>query len=151
MAKPIRIVVHCTGEPAESVRSREYYRHLFFDVYKWHHWGYHCLVYQDGTWEHLQPLPKVMPNGANIDYNTKANGAKGYNNDSLHIAYVGGLNQYSFRPADTRTPEQKATLRVLIAEWKRIYGIKTVLGHCDLDGVTKFCPCFNAEIEYRYV
>lgn len=146
-----RIVVHCTAEPANAVRNREYYRNLFFDLYKWYHWGYHVIVYQNGEYEVLQQLPKLTDKGAFITDETMANGAKGYNWDSLHIAYVGGLNLKSYRPADTRTPEQKQTLRVLIAKWKLIYNIKEVVGHNQLPGVKKACPCFDARKEYENV
>lgn len=149
MGKVQRIVVHCTGEPADAVRNREYYRHLFFVKYEWHHWGYHAIVYQNGTWEELQPWPKVKPDGGYIDSTTLANGAKGYNNNSLHIAYVGGLNQYTLKPCDTRTPEQRATLRLFISQWKHTYKVKEVVGHSQLHGVKKACPCFDARKEYE--
>lgn len=151
MNKIKRIVVHCTAEPADAVRSREYYRHLFFDVYKWKRFGYHAIVYQNGEWEVLQTLPKVWDWGGQIIDATRANGAKGYNNDSLHIAYVGGLTPYSLRAADTRTPEQKETLRVLISTWKVKYHVSEVVGHNQLPGVRKSCPCFDARKEYENV
>lgn len=151
MGKVKRIVVHCTGEPADANRNREYYRHLFFDVYNWKHWGYHVIVYQNGEWEILQPLPVPTASGAYISDASMANGAKGYNSDSLHIAYVGGLHPYSYKPFDTRTPEQRETLSVLISKWKIIYKVSEVVGHQDLAGVRKSCPCFNARKEYENV
>ena len=151
MGKVKRIVVHCTGEISDSVRSRMYYRHLFFDSYHWKHFGYHVVVYQNGEWDILQPLPSVMSDGGYIDESTMANGAKGYNHDSLHIAYVGGLQPYTCKPMDTRTPEQRETLRVLITKWKHQYKISEVVGHRDLAGVRKSCPCFNAIEEYENV
>ena len=151
MSKVKRIVVHCTAEPANAVRSREYYRHLFFEVYRWKHWGYHAIIYQDGSWEVLQQMPKPTPTGAFITNLTTANGAKNFNHDSLHLAYVGGLNVTAYRPADTRTPEQRATLRYLVALWKHQYGISEVVGHSQLPGVKKACPCFDARKEYENV
>lgn len=148
MAKVIRIVVHCTGEPAEGLRSREYYRHLFFDVYGWKHFGYHVVVHRNGTWEILQPLPVPLASGAVINNNTMANGAFGYNHDSLHIAYEGGLQPITCKPMDTRTPAQRETLRVLISTWKIKYNISEVVGHRDLPNVKKDCPCFDAKKEY---
>lgn len=151
MSKVVRIVVHCTADPADAVRSRAYFRHLFFDVYGWKHWGYHAIVYQNGEWEKLQPWPTVKTNGGFIDNTTMANGAKGYNADSIHIAYVGGLAPFSCRYADTRTPEQRATLRVLVAELMHTYKVDEVVGHRDLPGVEKLCPCFDARKEYENV
>lgn len=149
MGKVTRIVVHCTGEPADAVRNREYYRHLFFDLYNWKHWGYHVLVYQNGSWEILQPLPRYTTAGGFITDATMANGVRGYNGNSLHIAYVGGLNPLSYRPADTRTSEQRATLRHFISQWKIQYGVSEVVGHSQLVNNQKACPCFDARKEYE--
>lgn len=149
MAKPIRIVVHCTAEPDNAVRNRDYYYNLFFQVKKWNHWGYHVVVYQDGTWEILQPLPIARGLYSYITDATKANGAQGYNHDSLHIAYVGGLDKVTLQPTDTRTPKQRETLRVIISKWKIEYQISEVVGHCQLPGVKKACPCFDARKEYE--
>ena len=151
MAQLKRIVVHCTGDPADAVRNRQYYYHLFFELYGWKHWGYHAIVYQDGTWEILQPLPAPMASGTFLTNATMSNGVKGYNADSLHIAYVGGLHPFSYRPADTRTDEQRATLRVLIATWKHRYNISEVIGHSQLPNIRKACPCFDARKEYADV
>ena len=151
MAKIIRIVVHCTGEPADAHRSREYYRRWFFDFLGWKHYGYHVVIYQGGDYSVLQPLPTVRPDGGYIDYNTMANGAKGYNTDSLHIAYVGGLSLNGNRPDDTRTIYQRETLRKLITQLKKDYNITEVVGHNQLPGVTKACPCFDARKEYENV
>ena len=151
MAKVVRIVVHCTGEPSNAYRSLEYYRKLFFVNYNWKHWGYHVVVYQNGTYDILQPLPSVTAAGGFITDATLANGAKGYNSSSLHIAYVGGSDPVSRLAHDTRTPEQKETLRVLITKWKHQYGVTEVVGHFQLPGVKKACPCFDARKEYENV
>ena len=151
MGKIKRIVVHCTGEPANAQRNREYYSKWFFDFLGWKHYGYHVVVYQDGEYSVLQPFPSVRPDGGYIDGNTMANGAKGYNSDSLHIAYVGGLSLYGSKPDDTRTLCQRETLRNLIKKWKKEYHISEVVGHNQLPGVTKACPCFDARKEYENV
>lgn len=149
MAKIKRIVVHCTTEPSNARRNREYYHHYFFEVKKWKHYGYHAIVYQDGTWEVLQPLPVVTADGGRITDATTANGAAGYNSDSLHIAYVGGLLPSGLLARDTRTDEQKKTLWAVIACWKKDYKVTEVVGHSQLPGVKKACPCFDAKTVYR--
>ena len=151
MGKIKRIVVHCTGESADAQRNREYYSRWFFDFLGWKHYGYHVVVYQDGEYSVLQPLPRAVVDGGYIDNNTMANGAKGYNTDSLHVAYVGGLSLYGSRPDDTRTLAQRETLRNLIAKWKKEYKITEVIGHNQLPGVAKACPCFDARKEYENV
>lgn len=151
MAKVNRIVIHCTADPADANRNREYFRKLFFEVYGWRHWGYHLMVYQNGSWEIFQPLPKLTAYGGFIDAASLANGAKGYNQDSLHIAYVGGLSTSTLRYADTRTPQQRETLRMLVSKYKQLYKVNEVFGHRDLPGVKKSCPCFDARKEYQNV
>lgn len=149
MSKPVRIVVHCTDEPNTAKRNREYYRHFFFDVKGWSHFGYHIVVYQDGTWERLQPMPDPNVNGGVITDATRANGAAGYNRDSLHVAYVGGRWGNTTKRGDTRTVAQKQTLRALIGMLKADFHITEVVGHCDLPGVKKTCPNFDAKSTYR--
>lgn len=151
MAKAKRIVVHCTATRQGQRFSKVTLYRIFFVERRWHHWGYHAVVYENGEWEILQPLPKATAKGGFIDNTTMANGAQGYNMDSLHIAYMGGLDKDSGQPADTRTEAQKQTLRVLIAEWKHIYHIDEVIGHYQLPNVHKACPCFDAKKEYENV
>lgn len=146
-----RIVVHCTDEYPDSKRNREYYRHWFFDVLGYKHYGYHAVVYPNGDWDILQPLPKYTTEGDNITDETMACGAMGFNYDSLHIAYVGGRVRGTDQKADTRTPEQKKTLLAMIKLWKQQYKVNIVCGHRDLPAVKKACPCFDAKTEYANV
>lgn len=73
--------------------------------------------------------------------------AKNYNRHSLGVCYEGGLNE-SGRPCDTRTKEQKAALWHLLKSLKSDYPAARILGHCELPGVSKACPCFLASKEY---
>ena len=66
----------------------------------------------------------------------------GFNRHSIGICYEGGLDIRG-RPADTRIPEQKDTLQKLLKRLKEDYPCAKVLGHRDLPGVKKACPCFN--------
>ena len=58
------------------------------------------------------------------------------------ICYEGGLDIRG-RPCDTRTPEQKDTLQKLLQRLKEDYPEARVVGHRDLPGVKKDCPCFE--------
>ena len=149
MSKIVRIVVHCTGVKEDAKTNKESLRNWFFNHLGWRHFGYHAVVYQDGTWEKLQPLPDPVNFVGNITDSTLANGQPGTNNDSIHVAYVGGLSKISGKSADTRTPEQKKTLAALIRVWKMQYKITEVIGHNDWPGVNRPCPCFNAKEEYK--
>ena len=45
----------------------------------------------------------------------------------------------------TRTPAQKEAMKLLILRLHREFpDIKTILGHRDLPGMQKACPCFDA-------
>lgn len=148
MAKIKRIMVHCTADPVSAVRSRSYFKHLFFDVYKWTHYGYHYLVHQNGDYEPLQPLPEPVNGFGFITDATLANGCKGANSDTIHVAYVGGLSDDLRRCADTRTIQQRNTLILLIAFLRQKYNVTEVIGHRDWPGVKKQCPGFDARKEY---
>lgn len=149
MGKIQRIMVHCTEEPDNAKRNREYYRHWFFDVRRWKHFGYHIVVYQDGRWEELQAMPVAGCDGGVITDTTTANGCKDANDTSLHIAYVGGIDHVTKCKCDTRTQAQKQTLWSLIALMKKTYHVTEVIGHRDWPGVKKSCPCFDAIETYR--
>ena len=70
--------------------------------------------------------------------------ALGYNAHSIGICYEGGLSP-SGCISDTRTPKQKEAMKHLIQDLHhRFPSIRTILGHRDLPGVQKACPCFDA-------
>lgn len=149
MARLQRIVIHCTATPGGREVS-------FAEIHKWHkapppvgngwkHFGYHVLVHLDGSIDYLQKLPY----GPYLTLDCIANGAKGYNDSSLHVCYVGGLDASTRRPADTRTPFQRDALNRVIAQLRQRYGDLPAVGHRDLPGVAKACPCFDAIKEYN--
>ena len=104
--------------------------------------GYHFYIRKDGFIHSTRPLETV---GAH---------ARGYNAESIGIAYEGGLSPQGL-PADTRTPKQKHSLRALIRTLKKEFAIERVCGHRDLspdrngNGIVestewlKQCPCFE--------
>lgn len=128
------IIVHCSAtKEGKDFKAK--------DIDKWHKekgWdriGYHYVVDLDGTIEPGRPEEQV---GAH---------AKGYNNNSIGVCYIGGLDTNG-KSKDTRTPQQKESLIKLLKELKAKYPLVQILGHRDLLGVYKDCPCFNARIEY---
>ena len=72
----------------------------------------------------------------------------GFNENSIGVCYEGGLDAEG-HPCDTRTKAQRATLLALMKRLKEDYPQATILGHRDLPGVDKDCPCFDAELEYH--
>ena len=109
--------------------------------------GYHYYIRKDGTVINTRALELV---GAH---------AKGHNAHSIGICYIGGLDANG-KPADTRTPAQRASLREQVAKLCKEYPIVEVLGHRDtspdLDGsgevepaeYIKACPCFDVRSEF---
>lgn len=106
--------------------------------------GYHYVVRLDGT---VEKGREVEVAGAHC---------LGWNGRSIGICYIGGLDTNG-NPADTRTNEQKKSMKGLVEELKLRYRIVTVMGHRDtspdLNGngiiepgeFIKFCPCFDVK------
>lgn len=122
------IVVHCSA-------VRPWQRSSAADIDGWHRdkgWsgiGYHYVVRRDGTVERGRPPERV---GAHC---------RGHNRHSIGVCYEGGLNAQGVAE-DTRTPAQRAALRVLIEQLHRDYPHALIVGHHTLDP-TKECPCFD--------
>ena len=128
------LVIHCTATRCNRRYSVQQLYHDHVVVNHWSFIGYHFYILRDGTVEVTRPLARM---GAH---------AKGYNAHSIGICYEGGLDELG-RPADTRTEAQKEAMARLIIQLKQQFPtIHTVLGHCDLPGVQKACPCFDATI-----
>lgn len=126
------IFVHCTGTEA----GRDYTPGqvmAWFRARGWTNPGYHYIVHLNGKIDNLLPLSKI------------ANGAKGYNINSVHIAYIGGLSHNI--PSDTRTHEQSLALMHLVGRLLDLHHltINNVHGHNEVSN--KACPCFNVKNE----
>ena len=148
MRKINRIVVHCSAGFSGVESMRKYWRSL-----GWKSDGYHIVIDVDGKINYLNTYDKVT------------NGVKGYNSDSIHICYVGGVIKASngrLVASDTRTPEQKESLLEVLKTLKECY-VVPIVGHRDLspdlngDGKitpnewVKECPSFNAIDEYKHL
>lgn len=136
------IVVHCSASRCdrcytENDLTTDHLRRGFSGA------GYHFYIRKDGSIKSLRPLEKP---GAH---------ARGYNAHSIGICYEGGLDGHG-RSADTRTPFQKHSLRVLVMTLLRDYPGARLCGHRDLspdlnrngeiepEEWIKECPYFDA-------
>lgn len=130
------IVIHCTAG-AQSATVAEVQR--VFASRGWSRPGYHYLITADGTCHLLVNEDKI------------SNGVKGYNRETINIAYTGGvdISRKGLPPVDNRTEAQKATLIKMIRLLKQRYPEAIVQGHRDFPGVAKACPCFDAKKEYK--
>ena len=99
--------------------------------------GYHFYLRRNGEVTRHRQLLEV---GAH---------ARGFNRCSIGICCEGGLDE-SGHAADTRTKEQKEQLIELLLKLHRLFPNAMVVGHCDLPGVKKACPCFSCH-DYRYL
>lgn len=131
------IIVHCSATKAGQEFHAE-------DIKRWHvergfkTIGYHFVVTLDGTVERGRAVGTA---GAHCKRG-------GHNAHSIGICYVGGLDANG-KPADTRTPAQKAALNNLIGKLVAQYHAD-VWGHRDFDN-SKACPCFDAHKEYHNI
>lgn len=128
------IVIHCTATQPNT--KKEAILNYWKNTLKWKSVGYHRLIDANGIIHEL----------ANYDQIT--NGVKGYNCESIHFSYIGGIDEAG-RPKDTRTIKQKESLLYLVEKAKKKYPEAIVLGHKDFKGVVKACPSFDAKTEYK--
>ena len=124
------IVIHCSASRCDRDYSFE---SLDRDHRSrgWNGCGYHRYITKDGTVHVGRPYEQV---GAHV-------GPK-FNPHSIGICYEGGLNAKG-QFADTRTEAQKRSMEALIHELKTRFPKARILGHRDLPGVRKACPCYD--------
>lgn len=137
MKRPIKyIAIHCTATPQNItvMAIQRYWR----DSLKWKSPGYHLLIEANGTIHRL------------MDFNGIANGVRGFNKESIHISYIGGVTKEG-RPVDNRTAVQKEAILKCIKEVIEWSDNKCLIiqGHRDFPNANKACPCFDAKAEYR--
>jgi hypothetical protein len=132
MRKIEYVFIHCTGGNQDAT-SKDLI--LAFKEKGWKNPGYHIVIDKKGASHVLLDIKEV------------ANGVAGRNFNSIHIAWIGGLDG-----VDNRTEAQKKTLGAWI-NFCRNCGFK-VLGHRDIWGNSpkywqKTCPNFDVTKEYQ--
>lgn len=124
------IVVHATGGREEQTIAD---LNVVFKQKGWKNPGYHYVIKRDGGIVQLLDVAKV------------SNGVKNYNKNSIHVAYIGGIDK-KLNTIDNRTEKQKVALRMLLKKLNKDYPGAMICGHRDLDS-GKDCPCFNVSTE----
>lgn len=110
------IVSHCTATlPTARVDVIVGY---WANTLKWKYPGYHYLIEANGKIHQL--LEESIP----------SNGVKGHNHDSIHISYVGGVDEHG-KAVDTRTDAQKIAMLTLMLDLKTRYPNADIKGHRD--------------------
>ena len=129
------IVLHCSATRSNQRFTVEMLKACHNARFNGTGIGYHYFIEKDGQVFQTR------------DENEIGMHARHYNAHSIGICYEGGLDEKG-RPADTRTPAQRAALIALLRSLKIDYPDAEILGHCELEGVHKACPSFSCE-EYR--
>lgn len=131
------LIVHCSATP-EGVD------YTVDDIRRWHKqqgWsdiGYHYVVYRNG----------LIVDGRDVDLIGAHCLKGGHNTHSIGICYVGGVDKDDMKKSkDTRTHEQRAALKAILIDLKRLYPNAKIYGHRDFDK-GKDCPSFDARTEY---
>lgn len=130
-----KIIIHCSATPegrktsADEIKSWHLERG-FSDI------GYHYIVHLDGSISYGRNIDKI---GAH---------SKGQNKMSIGVCYIGGLDE-CLDPKDTRTPQQKESLLILLKTLKKLHSKAVIYGHRDFS--EKACPSFNAFDEYKFI
>jgi N-acetylmuramoyl-L-alanine amidase len=124
------IVVHCSGNSGNisiaDIKKR------WKEKLKWTRPGYHYIIERDGNVVKFQ------------DENEITNGVKGYNKDSVHVCYIGGIDKQK-NPVDNRTRLQREAMFDLLVELSVKYPKAEIKGHRDFPNVIKACPSFDVK------
>lgn len=125
------IVIHCSDTPPSmDIGAKE--------IDRWHRskgWfriGYHFVIRRDGSVELGRELNEV---GAHTLH---------YNDRSVGVCLVGGMQEATKKPENNFTQAQWETLDKLIGELEQQFPQAKVLGHRDLNR-GRDCPCFNVQ------
>lgn len=124
------IVIHCTATPQST--KVESIINFWKKVLGWKNPGYHILIDKKGKSHFLQP------------FEYPANGVKGYNQNSIHISYIGGVDENG-KSVDNRTDAQKLEMLQWLTVLKNDFPKAKIQGHCDFPKVRKSCPSFDVK------
>ena len=123
------IVLHCTATAGDAKVSSivRYWK----ENLGWKNPGYHFIIDTTGKVSHIHPLE------------SPSNGVRGYNANSIHISYIGGIDENA-KGKDTRTAEQYMVMSALVQSMKAVHPDAKIMGHRDFPDVKKECPSFDA-------
>ena len=130
------IIVHCSATPEGKDYTldtiRQWHRQRgFSDI------GYHYVINPDGTVEEGR------------DVNIAGAHCSGHNSKSIGICYIGGMTTDNKKAKDTRTEEQRKSLKALLMAMRKLYPSAKIHGHRDF--AAKACPSFDATEEYKNI
>lgn len=136
-------MIHCTATPEGRDLSRKDIERMHIKGRGWKRVGYADLIKLDGAIENLIPYNEDDV----VDSWEISNGAKGYNSECRHVAYVGGCKNKKKRgmryypPKDTRTNKQIQAMMSYVQKTIKNHPNIEVIGHNQV--ANKACPSFN--------
>jgi len=122
------IVLHCTATPQNT--TIQSILNYWKNELKWRNPGYHFIIKASGEIVNLLPVEQI------------SNGVAGFNSNSIHISYIGGVDAKG-RGLDNRTPAQIDAQIKLIKQFKSQFPNAIIKGHRDFPNVKKECPSFD--------
>lgn len=134
MRKIDYLVIHTTASPLSW--TWETVRRYFLQILRHRVEGYHVVIEPNGLVKRLVDNERI----ANGIRPFKSNDIDISNNNSVHIAWIGGIDSRG-NGVDNRTALQSANLLDVIRWYVRVYPDIKVLGHNQV--ANKFCPCFS--------
>ena len=124
------LVVHCSATRCNREFSAE--RLIETGEERFGQPSYHYYVRRNGN---IIPILPESVRGVH---------AVGYNRCSIAVCYEGGLDANG-EAADTRTELQKHALYELLKQLRADYPQARIIGHRELPGVHKACPCYSMD------
>ena len=123
------LVLHCTATNIDA--TVEGILKYWKEHNGWRSPGYHYLIDYDGKIHELLPIEK------------QSNGVKGYNHNSIHISYIGGIRDGE--NWDTRSVKQIHSQIDILKDLSAKFPNAKIRGHYEFPDVKKTCPNFNVQ------
>ena len=137
MRKINQIIVHCSATREGQDVSVDTIKKWHVEDRGWSDIGYHFYIDINGVIEKGRDIAKIGTH------------CKSKNRNSIGICYSGGVEADGKTPKDTRTEDQKKSLKILIKTLKSLFPEAVVHSHSDF--ANKACPSFNATEEYKNI
>jgi len=137
------LVVHCTASPEGRNLSRaDIIRFHTAPVSEggrgWSRVGYSDMIDINGRLINLRPYNE----NNYVEQNEYTFGAVGLNMIARHVVYVGGCDK-NMDPKDTRTTEQRETLKQYVIKFHQLHPEAKIIGHNQV--AKKACPSFDVQ------
>ena len=139
------LMIHCTGSPKSShpldIIAGQIYSEPGVNTFGGNKAGYHILISEDGKITRVYQDSEKCYGAQNSQGERHGSAFEvAWNNESVHIAWIGGKDWVNERP----TPFQAETLKELCLYYVRRYPTIKIVGHNQvfLEKIANTCPMF---------